>query len=215
MRKILAALALFAVIAGAPAVSQATTVQIAYTGAVTDIFDPAGLSGLSLGDAITGSMTVNFDGLFYDGGNAFTETRFFEGVVKAKVNTFQIGPGNPNPNAYANQISFAAQDTHEEWDVEVGDATAFTSLRFLRNDIAPIIPTLAANLANLRSLLDAGLISLTGQLGSSGPNGFWDIAFTADPSSISLTTTPVPAALPLFASALGSLGLFGWRRRRA
>jgi hypothetical protein len=27
-------------------------------------------------------------------------------------------------------------------------------------------------------------------------------------------TTPLPAALPLFASGLGALGLFGWRRKR-
>jgi hypothetical protein len=26
--------------------------------------------------------------------------------------------------------------------------------------------------------------------------------------------TPVPAALPLFASGLGALGLLGWRRKR-
>jgi hypothetical protein len=30
-----------------------------------------------------------------------------------------------------------------------------------------------------------------------------------------VATTPIPAALPLFASALGGLGLFGWRRRKA
>jgi hypothetical protein len=29
-----------------------------------------------------------------------------------------------------------------------------------------------------------------------------------------LTATPVPAALPLFASGLGAMGLFGWRRKR-
>jgi len=28
-------------------------------------------------------------------------------------------------------------------------------------------------------------------------------------------TTPLPAALPLFATGLGALGLFGWRRRKA
>jgi hypothetical protein len=27
-------------------------------------------------------------------------------------------------------------------------------------------------------------------------------------------TTPIPAALPLFASGLGALGLFSWRRKR-
>ena len=29
-----------------------------------------------------------------------------------------------------------------------------------------------------------------------------------------VTATPLPAALPLFASGLGAFGLFGWRRRR-
>jgi hypothetical protein len=28
------------------------------------------------------------------------------------------------------------------------------------------------------------------------------------------TTTPIPAALPLFATGLGATGLFGWRRKR-
>jgi hypothetical protein len=31
---------------------------------------------------------------------------------------------------------------------------------------------------------------------------------------LGVTTTPLPAALPLFASGLGALGLFGWRRKR-
>jgi hypothetical protein len=215
MRRILAALAFLAAIAGAPAVSQATTVQIAYTGAITQMFDPAGLSGFSPGDSMTGSMTMTFDGMFYDGGNAFTATRFFEGFGTAKVGTIEIsGPHYSDPNAYANQIYFAAQDTHEEWDFQVSDSTAFTTLRFVRNAIAPIIPTLGANVANLRSLVDAGLLSLTGELSSGGPTGSWVVDFTADPSSISVTTTPVPAALPLFASALGGLGIFGWKRRK-
>jgi hypothetical protein len=37
-----------------------------------------------------------------------------------------------------------------------------------------------------------------------GPNPF--VAWT--------TVTPLPAALPLFATGLGALGLFGWRRNR-
>lgn len=32
---------------------------------------------------------------------------------------------------------------------------------------------------------------------------------------ISFATTPIPAALPLFSTALGGLGLLGWRRRKA
>jgi hypothetical protein len=35
-----------------------------------------------------------------------------------------------------------------------------------------------------------------------------------DPLSPSPASTPLPAALPLFATGLGALGLLGWRRRR-
>jgi hypothetical protein len=45
------------------------------------------------------------------------------------------------------------------------------------------------------------------------------VYFTADFPTITLvssvTTTPLPAALPLFATGLGGLGLLGWRRKRA
>jgi hypothetical protein len=40
-----------------------------------------------------------------------------------------------------------------------------------------------------------------------GPDGF-DV-LSSDPS-----TTPLPTALPLFATGLGAMGLFGWRRKR-
>jgi hypothetical protein len=31
---------------------------------------------------------------------------------------------------------------------------------------------------------------------------------------VSVTATPLPAALPLFATGLGALGLLGWRKKR-
>jgi hypothetical protein len=42
--------------------------------------------------------------------------------------------------------------------------------------------------------------------GSTAGNAYFD--------NITITATPVPAALPLFASGLGALGLLGWRRKR-
>ena len=33
-------------------------------------------------------------------------------------------------------------------------------------------------------------------------------------AEVPLSTTPLPAALPLFVSGLGAMGLFGWRRKR-
>ena len=51
-----------------------------------------------------------------------------------------------------------------------------------------------------------------------GPGGF-DIGFPGigRPGvglTGTLTSTPIPAALPLFATALGGMGWLGWRRKR-
>ena len=35
-----------------------------------------------------------------------------------------------------------------------------------------------------------------------------------DSISVTVNQTPLPAALPLFATGLGALGLLGWRRKR-
>jgi hypothetical protein len=50
---------------------------------------------------------------------------------------------------------------------------------------------------------DAGALQITDVSG--------DATFTA---VASIGTTPLPAALPLFASGLGALGLLGWRKKR-
>ena len=42
-----------------------------------------------------------------------------------------------------------------------------------------------------------------------GP-GDWSYAI----AEVSTSATPLPGALPLFATGLGALGLFGWRRKR-
>jgi hypothetical protein len=34
------------------------------------------------------------------------------------------------------------------------------------------------------------------------------------PATFTVTQTPLPAALPLFATGLGAMGLFGWRKKR-
>jgi len=46
----------------------------------------------------------------------------------------------------------------------------------------------------------------------SGP-GNWDFALDNVTFNQALSTTPLPAALPLFITGLGAMGLFGWRRK--
>ena len=36
----------------------------------------------------------------------------------------------------------------------------------------------------------------------------------SDTTELGVSNTPLPAALPLFATGLGGLGLLGWRRKR-
>jgi hypothetical protein len=36
-----------------------------------------------------------------------------------------------------------------------------------------------------------------------------------DDIKFNVTSMPIPAALPLFATALAGLGVFGWRKRKA
>ena len=49
-------------------------------------------------------------------------------------------------------------------------------------------------------------------------DGTWALEILSLPGDVGTnaiwSTTPIPAALPLFATGLSALGLFGWRRKR-
>jgi hypothetical protein len=49
---------------------------------------------------------------------------------------------------------------------------------------------------------------------ASGPIVFFDQPVAIGTWTVTISETPLPAALPLFASGLGALGLLGWRRKR-
>jgi hypothetical protein len=55
--------------------------------------------------------------------------------------------------------------------------------------------------------LDSGGEGVIGKYGTNARELIW--------TSYSVAQTPIPAALPLFASALAGLGFAGWRRKRA
>jgi len=66
-------------------------------------------------------------------------------------------------------------------------------------------------------VVPAGLDSLTvdwlfGVDNGPDPQASFDLALTVP--GVTLEQTPLPAALPLFATGLGALGMIGWRRKR-
>jgi hypothetical protein len=60
----------------------------------------------------------------------------------------------------------------------------------------------------------AGSCTFFGDFSIPGTPGH-DVSGTLNFGSLTVATTPIPAALPLLVSALGGLGFVGWRRRQA
>ena len=59
-------------------------------------------------------------------------------------------------------------------------------------------------------LIPGNPVDVSGRIFAFNANGDSALVGTWD---ITTSETPLPAALPLFASGLGALGLLGWRRR--
>jgi len=70
---------------------------------------------------------------------------------------------------------------------------------------------IAFNDGGLLSLFSGGALDPDNTFIEIGlPFAHYDLTGTLEPAS----ATPLPAALPLFATGLGAMGLFGWRRKR-
>lgn len=61
--------------------------------------------------------------------------------------------------------------------------------------------------------LPAGVLN-QGLIGNEGFSEIYGIGLLGTLTADSVSATPLPAALPLFAGGLGAIGLVGWRRKR-
>ena len=108
----------------------------------------------------------------------------------ASINTFGNSLISPSFSSAIFSVSF---DDNANASLYKGDGVATFDVVFQLTDISP----------------SNGFVLWSGALDSPGLTLVYDYIPT-----VTTTTTPVPGALPLFATGLGGLGLFGWRRKR-
>jgi hypothetical protein len=214
--------ALFAVVVALSAVSdgkaEAATLTVTYNGVVELITDPGSVTGLNPGDTVVGTVVID------PAVDSFTETTASFVIYTTTIHTFaEAGSftfGKPGDSPFevtgASGCVSSSSDNFLNFPelhvtmanggdvIELGASSSFSSTSAL------------ASLAQLPT--DAG--DFTAFLGGIFPIALGVINYQGAMVHFRIgaalpTTTPIPAALPLFASALGGLGVAGWKRRKS
>ena len=142
-------------------------------------------SGVAWGQAIAGGDGSYFAFIQIEG--SFSQTFTATQTGTAVLNWVDASRTNSgSPNTYTVSVNGTLVGTYNP-----------TSSSFLAESSAPFSLTAGNNY----------MVTFLG----TPPDGADRTAFI---DNVSLTTTPLPAALPLFATGLGALGLIGWRRKR-
>ena len=205
-----------------PAVAQATTLSftakltssIAVGTHLSDLFDYA--AGLNIGDTISGNLTYD-PSVPRTGGNASSIGIY--NPSGATINIYlpsgTISLSNINLAVF-NGVGLGSSDSayfSEQQVTPLGGNVAIQSnfnLNFNGSD------TVFSNtsIPNTFSLVDfpSSTLEVETEYDISNFVGKRDMFFQL--TSVTPLATPLPAALPLFASGLGGLGLLGWRRKR-
>ncbi|WP_395023377.1 hypothetical protein [Dongia sp.] len=210
-----ALLAFVALLFVAAAPGSAATYTLAYSGQVTSATGMFTTLGVAAGDAVSGSVGLpNLD--FYSDFaspsvishtfSQFPMPNLFEVTHGVSKYSFDIGGAG-------NVVSQLLGSTSSSLSL-----TAFgpvTKLSLFYETLTPNAP-----LFSLAGLTDWGQVpglftgSIASLFGSYEVTDLGKVTFSINLAPTPVATTPIPAALPLFVSALGGLGLFGWRRRR-
>jgi hypothetical protein len=190
-------------VAGSPDVASLSTSDSGVTGAAPGVFVTASNAGL-FGLASLGTL------------GSFSASYELSGVASGPSAPYWLTYLN-DPNGvgkYVGVISFGGPDLNGSSQIHVFCDFASVSCN-------PGNTYWGDTLATLDSIAYGSTTFGLLTVHSSGVEiGDWNnigtIPAQADIQSITINTatTPLPAALPLFASGLGALGLLGWRRKR-
>jgi hypothetical protein len=185
-------------VAGTPDVAHLYTSDSGLNGAAPAVFVTAPNAGLpSLGTLGTFSASYELAGSSTPAGTA------------PYWLTYLVDPGN----GYVGVISFGGPDLNGSSQIHViCDYTSGPCTNTYFGDTLATLNSIAygSTTFGLLTVYESGV-----EIGNWNNNGL-TIPAQADIQSITINTatTPLPAALPLFASGLGALGLLGWRRKR-
>jgi hypothetical protein len=158
-------------------------------------FDLSGLSG-----TVTGAKLTIF------GPNSLF---LFNSTTPATV-TYSIYDVTTDIGALTGHTAGAAAFT----DLGSGLVYGSTSFAATTGSSPQLVIDLSGGLNDINAAL-GGLFALGGDSSLVSNQGFlWSSSFLGPAAQLTLETTPLPAALPLFATVLGGGGLVAWRRRR-
>jgi hypothetical protein len=177
--------------------------------------------------SVANATTIDFATLGGSNGSPFSSYTEFGFTVTSTAGGWAVGQdfGNPPPNVFCpgcgpgilevtgGQFTFDSVDFGNP--ISGAESLPYTITGFL-NGFQVLSQSATANLpANTFAtfdsvdpsrLLDSLFISINTT--STGDGNVDNIVLGA------ATTVPLPAALPLFATGIGALGLLGWRRKR-
>jgi hypothetical protein len=217
LRAVGTALLAFAVLLlAAPAPSAASTYTLTYSGTVTSATGMFAGLGVGVGDVVNGSVDFSNIDFYSDNStppNVFNHA-FYQFPMSSKFTVDHSGAKYsfdvPGLGSIISQLLGGSSSTLAL--TANGPVTRLT-LFYETLTANPPLETLAGltDWGQVPALLTGATANFFGKyevtdLGSV----FFSINLAPTPA---VATTPIPAALPLFVSALGGIGFFGWRRR--
>ena len=192
--------------------ASAGTIGVTYSGKITQV-DPGGAAQFAVGDTFTFDLQLDDTvsdtspaaglGIYYDAITKFTgsfSNGFHFTMDTASAGDDRLGVGNDAADALSLTTgTFLAPQVDAKQLVYVSLSFYDPTGTMFNSDAIP---------TDLVSLLAYSTLSpMMMQFGAAGQ-------FFSVQGEVLTASTPIPAALPLLASALGGLGFLGWKRRR-